>query len=130
MGQTIQVLILEDNPNDAELMAAELKRAGFDVDWQRVWAEQDFKLRLTPLLDVILADYTVPTFGAIQALHVLRASGLDVPFIVVSGSVADERAAECLKLGATDYVLKDRMARLGPAVQRALEERQARRAQR
>jgi PAS domain S-box-containing protein len=119
-----QVLIVEDRAADAELMARELRRVGFAADWQRVQTERDFRLRLTPRLDLILSDYHVPGFGAVEAMRVLRESRLDVPLLVVSGSIGDEQAAECLKLGATDYILKDRMARLGPAVQRALHERE------
>jgi PAS domain S-box-containing protein len=127
MANPLQVLIVEDRPADAELMVQELQRAGFGADWQRVETERDFSLRLTPRLDLILSDYALPGFGALKAIEVLRASGLDVPLIIVSGSLGDEKAAEVLKLGATDYILKDRMARLGPAVQRALRERQVRR---
>ena len=123
MATPLQVLILEDRAEDAELLLRELAKAGYAADWQRVETEKDFRSRLTPTLQLILADYNLPTFTAPQALETLAQSGLDTPFIVVSGSVGDDRAVECLKLGATDYVLKDRLARLGPAVQRALAER-------
>ena len=123
----IQVLIVEDRPADAELMVKELTKAGYDVDWQRVDGEQAFRRRLTPRLDAIITDYNVPGFGALPAIRALSETGLDVPIIVCSGTIGDEKAAECLKLGATDYVLKDRLARLGHATRRALAERETRR---
>jgi len=126
VARHIQVLLLEDRPADAELMVRQLEKAGFHVDWQRVDKEHDFRLRLTPSLDVILADYTLPDMSAVDALSIRAESGLDVPLLVVTGSVGDERAVECLRMGAADYVLKDRLARLGPAVARALADRQAR----
>lgn len=126
MTTPLQVLILEDRVPDAELAAKQLERSGFAVDWQRVETLRDFRLRLTPNLNVILADYSLPGFTALDALKELQATGLDVPFIIVSGTIGDERAVECLTEGVTDYVLKDRIARLGPAVQRALKERASR----
>ncbi|MEA3142859.1 MAG: hypothetical protein QOG31_183 [Thermoplasmata archaeon] len=129
MPEKLQVLIVEDRAADAELMVRELRRAGFEVDWQRVETERELKLRLTPRLDLILADYSLPGFGALPVLSVLREARLDVPVLVVSGTLGDEKAAEVLTSGATDYILKDRMARLGPAVRRALQERRTRLAQ-
>src|SRR5260221_1498967 len=111
MTVPLQAWILEDRQADAELIAVELKRAGFAPDWQRVETAHDLRLRLTPTLQVILADYSLPGFTALDALAILKESGLDIPFIIVSGSLGDDRAVECLKRGATDYILKDRMAR-------------------
>ncbi|MHB8633504.1 MAG: sensor histidine kinase [Thermoplasmatota archaeon] len=126
MAAKLQVLIVEDRAADAELMVKELEKAGFEVDWQRVDTERDMRLRLTPNLDVILTDYHVPGFGALPVLSVLQEAKLDVPVLVVSGSLGDEKAVQVLTSGATDYILKDRMARLGPAVRRALQERKTR----
>jgi signal transduction histidine kinase len=77
---------------------------------------------LKPGIDVILSDYTLPGWNALRALELFRASRLDVPFIVVSGTISDEKAVECIKLGASDYLLKDRLGRLGPAITRAIED--------
>jgi sigma-B regulation protein RsbU (phosphoserine phosphatase) len=126
MPETLQVLIVEDHAADAELMVRELRKAGFEPDWRRVETERDLRLCLTPRLDVILTDYNLPGFGALPVLSVLHESRLDIPVLVVSGSLGDEKAAEVLTSGATDYILKDRMARLGPAVRRALQERKTR----
>lgn len=120
MKVSLQVLVLEDRKADAELAIKELDRAGFAVDWKRVETMRDFRACLTPKLNLILADYALPGFTVVEALGALKESGLDVPLILVSGTIGDERAVECLKLGATDCILKDRLARLGPAVQRAL----------
>ena len=108
---------------DAELMVHELRRAGFDPQWQRVDTEADFLAHLDQKLDIILADYSLPQFDAQRALEHLNQLGLDVPFIIVSGCIGEERAVECMKSGATDYLLKDRLTRLGQAVRKGLEER-------
>lgn len=126
MPTKLQVMIVEDRPADAELMVRELTKAGFEVDWQRVETESEFRRRLTPALSLILTDYHVPGFGAVPAMLALRESKVDVPLLVLSSTIGDELAAEVLRLGATDYVLKDRMARLGPAVHRALKDQKDR----
>jgi putative nucleotidyltransferase with HDIG domain len=122
----LRVLLLEDRQADAELMLGELRRAGFELDWRRVDTEADYLAHLTPAVDAILADFSLPQFDAMRALQILRQRQLDVPFIVVTGSVSDESAVECMKQGASDYLLKDRLVRLGPAVQRALQEKRLR----
>jgi diguanylate cyclase (GGDEF)-like protein len=123
MTTPLHVLILEDCIMDAELMVHELRRAGFDPKWQRVETEADFLAHLDQKLDIILADYSLPQFDAQRALEHLNQRGLDVPFIIVSGCIGEERAVECMKSGATDYLLKDRLTRLGQAVRKGLEER-------
>ena len=126
MSVPLHVLILEDRPTDAELMLHELHRVGYEPDWRRVETESDYVACLAPTLDVILADYTLPQFDALRALHCLQDHGLDIPFIVVTGSVGEEAAVECMKRGATDYLLKDRLGRLGAAVERALQQKHLR----
>ncbi len=121
-GIPLKVLILEDRPADAELMLHELRAAGYDPTWQRVETEDDFRQHLDPALEIIIADYNLPGFTGLQAIEILNDTDLDIPLIVVTG-VIEETALECLKRGAVDYLLKDRMGRLGPAVQKALEDR-------
>ncbi len=105
-------------------MLRELRRAGFAPDWQRAQTEQDFLALLDPTLDLILADYRMPQFDASRALHLTRARGLDIPFIIiVPGAVGEDSAVALLQQGATDYLLEDRLARLGEAVRRALEQK-------
>jgi len=126
MSTPIRVLILEDQAADAELMLHELRQSGFAPDWRRVEAESDYLAHLDPKLDIILADYSLPQFDALRALNLLQKHGLDIPFIVVAGAVSEKAAVECMKQGATDYIPKDRLARLGPAVKRGWEDRQLR----
>lgn len=118
----LRVLILEDRPADVELMLLELRRAGFEPDWQRVETEADYLAQLDPALDIILADYSLPQFDGLRALHLLQESGLNIPFIIVSGVISEDVAVEAMKGGAADYLFKDRLARLGPAVTHALEQ--------
>jgi two-component system, cell cycle sensor histidine kinase and response regulator CckA len=122
-SKPIRVLIVEDTANDCELIVSELTHAGLDLEWQRVDREADYVAALQPDLDVVLSDFNVPGFGALRALELLRARALDVPFIVVSGSIGEETAVQILRCGAADYLLKDRLSRLGQAVQRVIDER-------
>jgi len=121
MSTPLRILILEDQPADVEMMVHELRRAGFDPDWRRVETEPEYLAHLEPTLDLILADNNLPQHDAMRALRFLQGRGLDIPFIVVTGSISEEVAVECMKEGAADYLLKDRLARLGPAVAQALE---------
>lgn len=129
MPTPIRVLILEDRPDDAELVVLELRRAGFEFDHQRVDTEQAYLASLVPELDIILSDFSMPDFDAMRALSLLQATGLDIPFIVVTGSFED-RAIECMKRGAADYLIKDRLGRLAPAVSQAIHERDLRKEKR
>ncbi|MDB5389108.1 MAG: histidine kinase [Planctomycetaceae bacterium] len=121
MALPLRVLIVEDRPCDAELMIFELRQADFEPQWNRVETELDFVAQLNPSLDIILADFNLPQFDARQALSLLNKSSFDIPLIVVSGSIGEELAIQVVQEGATDYLLKDRLGRLGSAVQRALE---------
>jgi diguanylate cyclase (GGDEF)-like protein len=122
----IRVLVLEDNPGDAELMIRRLRQAGFDCEWQRVETEGAYQAQLNPKLHLILADYSLPQYDALRALQHLQTRHLDIPFIVVTGMLGEEAAVECMKQGAADYLLKDRLARLAPAVVHALEQKHVR----
>jgi two-component system cell cycle sensor histidine kinase/response regulator CckA len=124
MTTPLRVLILEDRPADARLMVHELRRAGFEIDWKRVDTETDYVANLDPALDVILADGVVPGFDASHALNLLQERELQVPLIVVTGSLSEERAVELMRLGAADYLLKDRLTRLGQAVSQTLLKKQ------
>ena len=125
MPGPLRVLFLEDNSSDVELLLHALQRAGYVPEWDRVDTEAEYLARLSPALDVILADYNLPQFDALKALYRLQESQLDIPFIVVTGSL-EEIAVECMKQGAADYLLKDRLSRLGQAVERALEQKSLR----
>jgi PAS domain S-box-containing protein len=119
----MRALLLEDNPDDAELLVFELKRAGFDPEWSRVDDEPGLVDGLDQSPDIVLADYNLPGFGALQALRVIGARPDPPPVIVVSGAMSEDACVEALRRGAVDYLLKDRLARLGPAVEHALAQR-------
>ena len=127
MTAPIRILLLEDTATDAELILRELKRASLDVTARRVDSEAQFRQHLLgSYVDIILADYSLPGFSGARALEIARDLAPDVPFIFVSGSIGEERAIEALNNGAMDYILKDRLARLAPAVVRALDDRRER----
>src|SRR5438132_10830139 len=117
MPTPLRVLLLEDQPADAELIVRQLQRAGFEPDWQCVDNEADYLAALHAdgvRHDVILADYYLPTFDGLRALKLLQERQLDIPFVLISGTIGEEVAVECMRLGAADYLLKDRLTRLRP----------------
>jgi signal transduction histidine kinase len=120
----LRVLHIEDNGLDAELVAQVLRKSGFSVSTVVVQTEAAFERELRLRLpDVVLADYNLPQWQGMEALEVLRREGLDIPLILVSGALGDVTAVDCIKRGATDYVLKDGLARLPEAIRRALQEK-------
>ena len=121
MATPLQVLILEDCALDAELMLDHLREAGFDPQSRIVDTESAYLAHLDPTLDLVLSDFSMPQFDARRALQLLKARGLEVPFIIVSGHIGEDVAVQCMREGASDYLLKDRLARLGPAVAQVLE---------
>ncbi|WP_242482186.1 putative bifunctional diguanylate cyclase/phosphodiesterase [Thiocystis violacea] len=123
----MKLLIVEDLPHDAELMALRLADEGFVLDWQRVQTEADYIAALEKGPDVILCDWHLPSFSGQRALELLRERHLDIPFIIVSGGIGEEAAIAAMHQGASDYVLKDRPARLGEAVRQALEQQRLQR---
>ncbi|MEP7352581.1 MAG: ATP-binding protein [Acidobacteriota bacterium] len=127
MPDSLSVLILENEAADYDLVARELRRSGFVTACQRVETESEYLSALTGKPDIILADYKLNGFDALRALELLQESGLVIPFIVLTGAVSEETVVECMKRGAADYLLKDRILRLGPAVRRALDEAEMRR---
>lgn len=130
MAQPLRVLLVEDNPPDAELVVTELRRAGFEPEWRRVDTEQGFIESLDQKLDVILSDCDMPQFNGLRALDLLQKSGLEVPFIIVSGTIREETAVASMRRGAADYLLKDRLSRLGQSVGKAVEQSRLRKAER
>ena len=122
----LHVLIVEDLPHDAELMALRLQEEGIDLQYQRVQSESEYELALKTAPDLILCDWHLPQFSGQQALKLLRKEDKETPFIIVSGGIGEEAAIDALRQGANDYVLKDRPARLGEAVRRVLNDKQLR----
>ncbi len=124
--EPLAVLVVEDEAADFEVVVRVLKRSGIPARCRRVDNERDYRRELQMPPDIILSDYVLPEFSALDALELLKESGLDIPFIVLTGMVSEETVVESMKRGAADYLLKDRMARLGSAVMRAIEERDLR----
>ena len=123
MKSELSILILEDVPADAELMEDELREAGLNFVSHRVAARQSFIKGLAEFSpELILADYSLPDFDGKSALKIVMDKYPNIPFIFVSGALGEELAIELLKKGATDYVLKNKLSRLAPAVKRALQE--------
>ncbi len=123
MKSPIHILHLEDDPNDAALVQATLSAGGIvcEIDW--VQNQGDFVAALERGgVDLIISDYMLPGFNGMAALAIVRADFPNIPLIFVSGTLGEERAVDSLKSGATDYVIKDRLARLAPAVRRAMHE--------
>jgi PAS domain S-box-containing protein/putative nucleotidyltransferase with HDIG domain len=120
--EILHLLILEDNPADAELAVKELEREGFVVKWSLVETEEAFREALNQRPEVILADYSLPSFDGLSALKIKQEIVPEIPLVILSGTIGEEIAVECMKSGATDYVLKDKLFRLGPVVKRILEE--------
>lgn len=123
MQEHLKILIVEDNVEDAELLVRELRSAGFKFDWCRVDSESEYLANLNSDLNLILSDYDMPGFTGLRALQLLRQqTALEIPFIIVSGAIGEGIAVTAMQAGAADYLLKDRMARLAPAVHRVLKE--------
>lgn len=126
----IEVLLVEDSHSDALLLVHQLEQSGFAVNWNRVETEPEFLEALDPPPDIILCDYSLPQFGAMRALEICQGARWDIPFLIVSGSIGEEIAVDAMKAGATDYLRKDRLHRIGQAVIRSLESRDLRRGKR
>jgi PAS domain S-box-containing protein/putative nucleotidyltransferase with HDIG domain len=121
MGRPIRVLIIEDSENDSQFVLREIQRGGYDVEWERVERRSAMESALVRRQwDVIICDHSLPEFNAIAALETLHTRGLDLPFIIVSGSISEEAAVQSLKAGAHDFIVKGKLARLMPAIEREL----------
>ncbi len=123
MAEPLRVLMIEDSEDDAALVVRELRRGGYDPEVRRVETAEAMRAALAePPWDVVLADWSLPAFSAPAALEVLRASGRDLPLVIVSGAIGEETAVDAMRAGAHDYVMKGRLSRLVPVVQRELRE--------
>jgi PAS domain S-box-containing protein len=131
MGKPLQVLIVEDSEDDMLVLLHLLEQNNYELNYRRVETAADMSAALKQSSwDVILCDYVIPGFGAPKALSVLKQTGLDIPFIIVSGTISEETVVPILKAGAHDFILKDRMARLIPAIEREMREASIRQKQR
>ena len=120
-SRSLRVLHIEDSELDHELAMAHLRRGGAEVTAQRVDCEASFRAALAEPWDVILSDFNLPGFSGLHALDILRESGVQVPFILVSGEIGEDVAVSAMRNGAADYLLKNNLARLGPATEHAID---------
>ena len=126
--RTLRLLHLEDSELDHVLMLAQVRRGGLNVEVRRVDSEAEFLRALEQPWDVIVSDYNLPGFSGLVALDLLMASGHDIPFVLVSGEIGEDTAVEAMRNGASDYLLKNNLARLVPALLHAMEANLTRRA--
>ncbi|UCB52856.1 MAG: PAS domain S-box protein [Candidatus Zixiibacteriota bacterium] len=123
MGIPICVLIVEDSEDDAALLQRELRRGGYETVAKRVETAKAMSAELKRQdWDIIISDYVLPRFSGLEALNVLKGTGLDLPFIIISGKIGEDTAVEAMRAGAHDYIMKERLTRLIPAIQRELKE--------
>ncbi|MBI5524352.1 MAG: HD domain-containing protein [Desulfarculus sp.] len=123
----IRLLMVEDSEDDAILLLQELERGGLEPTWRRVETEEHMTLALREQpWDLVISDWSLPRFGGDLALKMLRSSGLDIPFLLVSGRIGEDRAVEMMRGGAQDYIPKDNLQRLVPAIRRELQEAHSR----
>jgi len=123
----LRVLILEDSPLDLELCIRELKKSGFELQIDAVETEAGFATKLqVSTYDLILSDYRIPAWSGLEAFRLLKQTGKDIPFILVTGTLGEEAAVDLIKEGIADYILKDRLTRLPTAIHRALQEKRTR----
>lgn len=127
MSKTLRVLIVEDSEDDALLLARALRRAGYDVSFERVETAGTMTEALArQTWNLIIADHSMPHFSGTEALELLKKSGLDIPFIFVSGTIGEDTAVAAMKAGAQDYIMKGHLTRLIPAIERELREAEVR----
>jgi len=121
MSIQLYILAVEDSEDDLLLEMRELRRGGYDPVFKRVETPEDMEAAIQMRQwDVVLSDYVMPRFSGLEALKILQKSGLDIPFIIVSGKIGEDVAAMSMKAGAHDYILKDNLSRLAPAIEREL----------
>ena len=128
MSLSLHLLMVEDSDDDAALLVRELRRGGYEVTYERVDSPAGMEAALAQKQwDLVICDYSMPHFSGTEALKLLRAKSLELPFIFVSGTIGEEAAVAALKQGAQDYVMKDNLSRLLPSIHRELHEAEQRR---
>ena len=133
MAGSLRVLLIDDSDDDAHLILRELRRGNYEVEYELVETRATMEDALSNRereWDIILCDYNMPLFNALDALETLKATGLDIPFLILSGTINEEMAVTALKAGAHDFVLKGKLARLVPAIEREIKDAENRRAHR
>ena len=119
----LHVLLVEDSQDDADLVLLELSEAGFDIISKRVDTGAAMRAAMTDCSwDVVISDFNLPQFSAREALDTLHETDVDIPFVIVSGCIGEEAAIALMKGGASDFVMKDKLGRLGPVIERELKD--------
>ncbi|HET6421956.1 MAG TPA: response regulator [Geobacteraceae bacterium] len=128
MKKELNILLIEDSEDDALLLLRELRKQGYDPRIERVETVGRMESAIREReWDIVISDYVMPAFSGLDALRTLKCSGLDLPFIIVSGQIGEETAVDLMKAGAHDYILKGNLARLAPAIEREMHEAEVRR---
>jgi two-component system sensor histidine kinase UhpB len=128
MNTPLRVLMVEDSEDDAFMLERELKRGGYEPVYQRVQTARDMAAQLKEQeWDIVISDYIMPKFNGLDAFGVLKDAGLDLPFILISGKIGEDTAVDAMRAGVHDYIMKDKLTRLVPAIQRELKEAVVRR---
>jgi CheY-like chemotaxis protein len=123
MQKTLHILVVEDSLDDTELLMGEVQRGGYEPVYERVETAESLQAALNQQKwDIIISDYRMPHFSGLDALSLLQKEGHDIPFILVSGVIGEDQAVAAMKAGAQDYLMKDRLARLVPVIERELRE--------
>ncbi|TDJ08500.1 MAG: response regulator [Deltaproteobacteria bacterium] len=123
MKKSIRLLIIEDSEDDAELLVRKVTKSGYKIKYTRVESEKEMKSALQQeVWDLIISDYSLPNFTGLSAINLINQLNIDIPFIIVSGAIGEDIAVEAMKAGAHDYIMKDNLARLSPAIERELRE--------
>jgi two-component system sensor histidine kinase EvgS len=123
MVKPLQLLLVEDSENDELLLLRELKRSGYDIACERVYTAPDLKAALARQeWDIIISDFVMPQFSGLEALKIVKEKGVNIPVIIMSGKISDETAVLAMKAGASDYIMKDNLTRLGPSIEREIHE--------
>jgi len=123
MKKTLQILVVEDSEDDALLVLHQIKKGDYNIEFERVATTDRMKTMLRERTwDIILSDYVMPHFSGLEALELLKESGIDIPFIIISGTIGEDVAVEAMKAGANDYIMKNNLQRLLPTIERELRE--------
>lgn len=123
MAERLNILIVEDSPDDCDILVRHFQKAGISINFERVETESSLVKALDQgNWDAIICDYTLPQLSAPEVLQITKGRSLDIPFIVLSGSIGEERAVETMRAGASDYIIKDNLTRLVPVIQRKLKD--------
>ncbi len=130
-SKPLKVLLVEDSPDDALILIRHIEKGGFDVDYQRVDSAREMRKALVDSTwDICISDHNMPGFDSTEALHLIKETGMDLPIVIVSGSIGEDIAVNAMKAGAHDYIMKDNLTRLVPAIERELRDAEERRARR